>query len=245
MNNRQILLKSRPEGAPGLDNFQLTEGPMPEPGEGEVLMRTLYLSLDPYMRGRMSAAKSYAKPAAHRAADGRRHGRRGRRVAQSDNTRSATSSSATAAGRSTRCRVARAAQARSGGGAGLDRARRARHAGDDRVCRAARNRPAEARRDGRGGGGLRRGRLGGRADRQDQGLPRGRHRRRRREVPLRRPTSSASMPASTHRARRSCQAARGRLPERHRRLFRECRRRRAADASGRCSTTSRAFRSAG
>src|SRR2546427_4383418 len=62
--NRQILLKSRPEGAPGLDNFQLTEGPIPEPGAGEVLIRTLYLSLDPYMRGRMSAAKSYAKPAA-------------------------------------------------------------------------------------------------------------------------------------------------------------------------------------
>src|SRR6202158_4528667 len=61
--NRQVLLKSRPEGAPGLDNFELTEGPIPEPGEGEVLMRNLYLSLDPYMRGRMSAAKSYAKPA--------------------------------------------------------------------------------------------------------------------------------------------------------------------------------------
>ena len=62
--NRQILLKSRPEGAPGLDNFELVERPVPEPGEGEVLMRTLYLSLDPYMRGRMNAAKSYAKPAA-------------------------------------------------------------------------------------------------------------------------------------------------------------------------------------
>src|SRR6188474_2039516 len=62
--NRQVLLKSRPEGAPGLDHFQLTEGPIPAPGEGEVLVRTLYLSLDPYMRGRMSAAKSYAKPAA-------------------------------------------------------------------------------------------------------------------------------------------------------------------------------------
>ena len=62
--NRQILLKSRPEGAPGLDNFELVESPVPKPGEGEVLMRTLYLSLDPYMRGRMSAAKSYAKPAA-------------------------------------------------------------------------------------------------------------------------------------------------------------------------------------
>src|ERR1700687_2608426 len=61
--NRQVLLKSRPEGAPGLDNFQLTESPIPEPGEGEVLLRTLYLSLDPYMRGRMNEAKSYAKPA--------------------------------------------------------------------------------------------------------------------------------------------------------------------------------------
>jgi NADPH-dependent curcumin reductase len=62
--NRQVLLKSRPEGPPGLDNFELTQGPIPEPGEGEVLMRIRYLSLDPYMRGRMSAAQSYAKPAA-------------------------------------------------------------------------------------------------------------------------------------------------------------------------------------
>jgi NADPH-dependent curcumin reductase len=62
--NRQILLKSRPEGPPSLDNFELVEKPIPAPGEGEALMRTLYLSLDPYMRGRMSTAKSYAKPAA-------------------------------------------------------------------------------------------------------------------------------------------------------------------------------------
>src|SRR5262249_13134352 len=61
--NRQILLKSRPEGMPGVDNFELSQAPIPEPGEGEVLIRHLYLSLDPYMRGRMSAAKSYAKPA--------------------------------------------------------------------------------------------------------------------------------------------------------------------------------------
>ena len=61
--NRQILLRSRPEGAPSADNFELVERPVAEPGQGEVLMRTLYLSLDPYMRGRMSAAKSYAKPA--------------------------------------------------------------------------------------------------------------------------------------------------------------------------------------
>jgi len=61
--NRQILLKNRPDGAPGLGNFELVQSPVPEPGDGEVLMRTRYLSLDPYMRGRMSAAKSYAKPA--------------------------------------------------------------------------------------------------------------------------------------------------------------------------------------
>jgi NADPH-dependent curcumin reductase len=60
--NRQILLKSRPEGAPSLDNFELAQRPMPEPADGEVLIRTRYLSLDPYMRGRMSAAKSYARP---------------------------------------------------------------------------------------------------------------------------------------------------------------------------------------
>src|SRR5215831_673543 len=60
--NRQILLTSRPAGAPGLDNFKLVHSPVPQPHEGEVLMRTRYLSLDPYMRGRMSAAKSYAKP---------------------------------------------------------------------------------------------------------------------------------------------------------------------------------------
>ncbi len=60
--NRQIVLKSRPETMPGLDNFALVESAVSEPAEGEVLVRTLYLSLDPYMRGRMSAAKSYAKP---------------------------------------------------------------------------------------------------------------------------------------------------------------------------------------
>src|SRR5271166_5503211 len=61
--NRQILLKSRPTGAPSTANFELVERPIPSPGEGEVLLHTLYLSLDPYMRGRMNDAKSYAKPA--------------------------------------------------------------------------------------------------------------------------------------------------------------------------------------
>jgi NADPH-dependent curcumin reductase CurA len=59
--NREIRLASRPEGAPKPSDFQLVECATPEPADGQVLCRTIYLSLDPYMRGRMSAAKSYAK----------------------------------------------------------------------------------------------------------------------------------------------------------------------------------------
>ena len=60
--NQQILLKSRPVGEPKESDFALVETPIPEPGEGEVLNRTIYLSLDPYMRGRMSDRESYASP---------------------------------------------------------------------------------------------------------------------------------------------------------------------------------------
>ncbi|WP_433678888.1 NADP-dependent oxidoreductase [Nocardia sp. CA-119907] len=56
----RIVLASRPEGAPTPANFRIETVGLPEPGAGEVLLRTLYLSLDPYMRGRMSAAESYA-----------------------------------------------------------------------------------------------------------------------------------------------------------------------------------------
>ncbi|WP_062203636.1 NADP-dependent oxidoreductase [Aureimonas sp. AU12] len=62
--NRRIVLASRPSGAPTPENFRLEEAARPEPGEGEVLVRTLFLSLDPYMRGRMSDAPSYASPVA-------------------------------------------------------------------------------------------------------------------------------------------------------------------------------------
>jgi len=60
--NRQILLVSRPSGEPTLENFQLVENDVPRPGPGQMLLRSMYLSLDPYMRGRMNAAKSYAPP---------------------------------------------------------------------------------------------------------------------------------------------------------------------------------------
>src|SRR5881409_2960421 len=59
--NRQIVLARRPTGAPRPDDFMLIESPVPRPGDGQMLCRTIYLSLDPYMRGRMSEGRSYAK----------------------------------------------------------------------------------------------------------------------------------------------------------------------------------------
>jgi NADPH-dependent curcumin reductase CurA len=60
--NRRIVLASRPSGAASAENFRLESVPIPEPGDGQVLIRHHYLSLDPYMRGRMSDRKSYAAP---------------------------------------------------------------------------------------------------------------------------------------------------------------------------------------
>ncbi|EGR1514473.1 NADP-dependent oxidoreductase [Vibrio vulnificus] len=60
--NRQIVLASRPVGAPTAENFALKQNDIPTPAQGEMLLRSVYLSLDPYMRGRMSDAKSYAEP---------------------------------------------------------------------------------------------------------------------------------------------------------------------------------------
>jgi hypothetical protein len=64
LKNRRIVLASRPVGAPKPDNFRLIEADVPEPADGQVLLKTLWLSLDPYMRGRMRDAESYAQPAA-------------------------------------------------------------------------------------------------------------------------------------------------------------------------------------
>lgn len=58
----RITLASRPDGAPTMENFKMETGPVPTPGEGEVVVRVHYMSLDPYMRGRMDDAKSYAAP---------------------------------------------------------------------------------------------------------------------------------------------------------------------------------------
>jgi len=61
--NRKVLLASRPQGAVTEQNFRIVDAPLPEPAAGEVLVKNEWLSLDPYMRGRMSDAKSYVPPA--------------------------------------------------------------------------------------------------------------------------------------------------------------------------------------
>jgi NADPH-dependent curcumin reductase CurA len=60
MENKRVLLASRPSGWVSEDNFRIDTAPLPQPREGEVLVKNLWLSLDPYMRGRMNEGKSYA-----------------------------------------------------------------------------------------------------------------------------------------------------------------------------------------
>ncbi|MGD9648030.1 MAG: NADP-dependent oxidoreductase [Pirellulales bacterium] len=60
--NREIRLRSRPAGMPSADNFELVEAPVPEAKAGEILVRNLWMSVDPYMRGRMIQRRSYVQP---------------------------------------------------------------------------------------------------------------------------------------------------------------------------------------
>jgi NADPH-dependent curcumin reductase CurA len=60
--NRRVVLKSRPPAEPTPGNFEIVEAPVPRPADGEILCRTIWLSLDPYMRGRMRDVRSYAAP---------------------------------------------------------------------------------------------------------------------------------------------------------------------------------------
>ena len=59
---RRVLLRRNPRGMPVADDFEVAEEPMPEPGAGEVLVRTVYVSLDPYMRGGMNRPEAVGKP---------------------------------------------------------------------------------------------------------------------------------------------------------------------------------------
>ena len=194
------------------------------PGAGEVLLRTIWLSLDPYMRGRMSDGPSYAAPVP---IGGVMEGGTVSEVIASNNpgfakgdivlSRAGWQTHALSDGKGL-------AQDRSEARADLDRGGRARHARHDRLYRPARYRQAAGRRNRGGRGGLRRGRLGGRADREDQGRARGRHRRRQGQMRLRQEGARLRRLPRSPRSR-SRGEAEGGLPEGHRRLFRECRRR--------------------
>src|SRR5690348_18261841 len=61
MENKRVVLAGRPKGWVTEDNFRIERAPVVPPREGEVLVKNLWLSLDPYMRGRMSEQKSYVK----------------------------------------------------------------------------------------------------------------------------------------------------------------------------------------
>ena len=193
---KRVVLVSRPVGEPKASDFRIEEYAPPTPGEGQVLLRTIWLSLDPYMRGRMSDGPSYAAPVP---IGGVMEGGTVSEVIASNNpgfakgdivlSRAGWQTHALSDGKGL-------AQDRSEARTGLDRGRRARHARHDRLYRAARHRQAAGRRDRGGRGGLRRGRLGGRADRQDQGRARRRHRRRQGQMRLRQDANSASTTAS-------------------------------------------------
>jgi NADPH-dependent curcumin reductase CurA len=62
MNNKEIRFASRPTGLPSPENFEFVDTDAPQPDEGEVLIKTIFISVDPYLRGRMREGKSYVPP---------------------------------------------------------------------------------------------------------------------------------------------------------------------------------------
>ena len=175
--NRRIVLASRPHGAPTRDNFRIEQVPLPEPGAGQVLLRTVYLSLDPYMRGRMSDAPSYAPPVELGAV---MVGGTVSRVEASNHPGFKVGDCALGQ-RLAGLRAIRRQRPGAPGrvaGASVLRPGPARHARLHRLHGPARHRQAPGRRDPGGGRRHRAGRRHRRADRQAQGLPSGRRRRR-------------------------------------------------------------------
>src|SRR5215510_9682228 len=62
--NRQVRLKSRPSGIPEAEHFEIVEAPVPDVSDGQVLVRNIYLSVEPAMRGWVSAVRNYSEPVA-------------------------------------------------------------------------------------------------------------------------------------------------------------------------------------
>ena len=196
--NRQVRLAARPVGLPKRERL----GPHRGAGGRARRRRGAGQGQVPLARpgdARLDERGPLLHPAGRdRRGHARRRMRRGGRPPAIPASRSATTSRASSASRSTpSLQRRRPDQGRPGARAAAGVPGHARHAGHDRVLRPARHRQAEGGRDGRGLGRGRRGRQRRRPDRQDQGLPRRRHRRRRGEVPLPRRGARASTPRST------------------------------------------------
>ena len=200
-SNRQWILKKRPVGDIKPGDLELVEQPIPVPGRDQILVRTLYLSLDPTNRIWMSDMEQYMPPVTDRRRDARRHAGRGRAVEQSrlQNWRD----------RQRHRRLAgifgrrRRAEDGQGSGAAARLHERARHDRRDGLFRPARSGQAASGRDRRRLGGGGRGRLHRRPDRQAQGLPRRRPRRLATRSAAIWSRISASTPASTTRRKTS------------------------------------------
>ena len=206
--SREIHLAARPHGVPQPTDFALVEVDVPEPADGEVLIRNAYMSVDPSMRPRMNDVKSYLPP--FQVGEAMSGGAVGQVVA-SRNDRVPEGSwvvnwlgwreFALSDGRGLMPVDPAIAP-------DLDGARRPRHAGPDRVGRAARHRPAA------GGGDrlrLRRGRrrrLARGADREAEGLPRDRQRRLAREGRVAATSSGSTRRSTTARPTRARRCAR-------------------------------------
>ena len=183
--SRQIVLAARPQGRPKLTDFRLEETAIPTPVLGRSCSEVQYLSLDPYMRGRMDDRESYQPPTP---LGDVMPGESVATVVASHHPGYSVGDIVLAhTGWRTHALSdrARPAQARPGRRPGHDGARRAWDARVHRLWRPARDRQAQARRNGRCRGGQRAGGIAGRPTRQARRGQGGRHRGRPREVRVR------------------------------------------------------------
>ena len=142
ISSREIRLKSRPVGVPTPDNFEIGTVELPDPAAGEVQVKNLWMTVDPYMRGRMNDVKSYTPP--FQLGEAMQGGAIGEVIASNDPSLKAGDLVAEL------LRLARGVQRPGRGGAEARHPRpaaagvpgRRRHAGPDRLCRPAARSPS-------------------------------------------------------------------------------------------------------
>ena len=220
--NRQVLLVEKPTGKLGPEHFKMAKGAIPEPKDGEVLVRTrLYFAR--CRQPGLDARRHLPRRGRGQYGDGRRRHRRSRVL---ESARACTGRYRVRRHRlAGLCRRPRQAHDQDAeDGADDASAQRLRHRRPDRLFRSAECRQAESRRNRRGLGRGRLGRIDRRTDCQDQGLPCHRHRRRQGQMPLA-DVRTRFRRRGRLQGRRDLQGAAGGCAQGHRRLFRQCRRR--------------------